>query len=306
VGATGSAGATGATGNALLYGAGAPAQELGTDGNFYLDTSGQALYGPKVGGQWPVGTNLAGSTGATGGTGAEGAQGLQGPTGAAGANGATGATGPTGATGVAGTNGATGATGAAGATGATGATGPTGATGTAGTNGATGAPGAAGTAGATGATGPAPVLRQTFYSPTSTTVNSYTATNLSFNNGGATTYSIYTVPATGIYYIKFNVRITTAASKYFYLQSLIKSGSSIIAMGPYVSLPSAGASAAPNISSQAIFMGSLTTGTVLTFSTIGTSNTSATNANSGKAAVTFVQSASAVEGETNVFIYSFD
>jgi hypothetical protein len=114
------------------------------------------------------------------------------------------------------------------------------------------------------------------------------------------------VPATGMYYLKFNIRISTASSRYYFLQSLVKSGSNIIAMGPYVSLPIVGASGAPDISSQAVFMGQLTAGSVLTFSAIGVSNTSATNANTGKSAVTMVKSTSAVEGETNVYIYVFN
>lgn len=93
-GAQGPAGATGATGTAgksVLNGAGVPSNTLGSDGDFYIDTAANALYGPKASGTWSgTGVSLVGPQGPTG------PQGATGSTGAAGATGATGATGPQG------------------------------------------------------------------------------------------------------------------------------------------------------------------------------------------------------------------
>ncbi|MEO6126555.1 MAG: hypothetical protein ABIR32_22870, partial [Ilumatobacteraceae bacterium] len=44
-------GAAGA-GTTILNGSGAPASSLGSDGDFYLDTTGNILYGPRAGGLW--------------------------------------------------------------------------------------------------------------------------------------------------------------------------------------------------------------------------------------------------------------
>ena len=66
-GAQGPAGPAGANGNTLLNGTGAPADTLGNDGDFYLDTAGNVLYGPKSGGTWPTpGTSLVGPPGPQG------------------------------------------------------------------------------------------------------------------------------------------------------------------------------------------------------------------------------------------------
>lgn len=64
---------------ALLYGTAAPTTE-GVDGDFYIRTTTNFLYGPKAT-TWPAGVSLVGPTGATGATG---------PTGPTGATGATG------------------------------------------------------------------------------------------------------------------------------------------------------------------------------------------------------------------------
>jgi hypothetical protein len=75
VGATGAAGATGATGaagNTILSGTAAPGNELGTNGDFYLDTVASKIYGPKAAGTWPAGVSLIGATGAAGAAGASG------------------------------------------------------------------------------------------------------------------------------------------------------------------------------------------------------------------------------------------
>ena len=129
-------------------GTGVPSNTLGKEGDIYIDTTNDNIYGPKTNGVWGSATTLIGATGATG---------AAGPTGAAGATGATGPAGPTGATGAAGADGndgATGATGPQGPAGPTGATGAAGADGNDGATGATGAQGPAGPQGATGAQGP--------------------------------------------------------------------------------------------------------------------------------------------------------
>ena len=124
-GPTGPTGPTGSNGNTVLNGSGAPNNSLGTDGDFYIDTSTNLIYGPKAGGAWPgSGVSVVGATGATGATGTTGATGATGPTGATGTAGTPGAAGPTGATGATGATGPIGPTGPTGATGATGATGP--------------------------------------------------------------------------------------------------------------------------------------------------------------------------------------
>jgi hypothetical protein len=104
-GATGPIGATGASGKTILSGSGAPSIIIGTDGDYYLDTTSSIFYGPKTTGVWGSGISLIGPTGATGPIGVSGATGPIGITGATGPIGVSGATGPigiTGATGVAG------------------------------------------------------------------------------------------------------------------------------------------------------------------------------------------------------------
>ena len=171
--------------NTILNGKGAPSTAVGIDGDFYIDSSALAIYGPKTLGRWPAPSSLKipvpvvtdskggsvtavtvgekGATGATGLTGATGATGAVGPQGPQGLTGATGAMGPQGVAGPVGATGATGATGEKGekgdqgipgVAGATGATGSSGAIGAQGPVGATGAQGPAGPIGLTGTTGP--------------------------------------------------------------------------------------------------------------------------------------------------------
>lgn len=141
-GPAGSSGTNGTDGKTILNGVVGPTAGDGTNGDFWLDTATDILYGPKAAGTWPAGVSLIGPTGAQGSTG---------PTGIAGTNGLTVLTGsiaPTGGIGVDGDSyidtvtstlyspkavGAwpagvalIGATGATGVTGATGATGPRG------------------------------------------------------------------------------------------------------------------------------------------------------------------------------------
>jgi hypothetical protein len=129
-GPQGPQGATGTAGNTVLNGTAAPVATVGNNGDFYLETSNEAMWGPKVSGAWPTsGVPLIGPQGGTGAPGATGATGPQGPQGTAGTTGATGSQGPAGATGPQGpqgTTGAPGATGPQGPTGNTGATGPQG------------------------------------------------------------------------------------------------------------------------------------------------------------------------------------
>jgi hypothetical protein len=86
-GTAGINGTNGTNGNTLLSGTTDPFNNIGNNGDYYINLSTYALFGPKASGTWGIGVSLIGDTGATG---------PQGPTGAAGANGATGATGATG------------------------------------------------------------------------------------------------------------------------------------------------------------------------------------------------------------------
>jgi len=122
----------GLNGKTVLNGTTAPSNAIGTDGDFYINTVTNQIFGPKAAGVWGAGTSLIGPTGATGATGPAGPAGATGATGPAGPAGATGATGATGPAGPAGPTGATGATGPVGPAGATGATGPAGPAGPAG------------------------------------------------------------------------------------------------------------------------------------------------------------------------------
>lgn len=186
----GPAGPSGADGNGVLSGTGAPSNGLGRNGDFYINTTAHSIYGPKASGSWGSATSLVGPTGSAGATGATGPSGSNGSDGAPGTNGATWLTGSAAPSSGAGANGdfyfrtngdvygksasswsvlaslvgpagATGSTGAqgsqgtTGATGAQGSTGATGATGPQGPQGTTGAAGATGAQGPTGAIGPA-------------------------------------------------------------------------------------------------------------------------------------------------------
>ncbi|MEI8193549.1 MAG: hypothetical protein WCG64_06765, partial [Flavobacteriia bacterium] len=98
-GATGPAGAAGATGpqgptgvagpagTSIMSGIIAPTALIGNNGDFYINTATNMLYGPKANNTWPNGVSLIGATGPAGSIGA---------TGPAGPTGATGAQGPIG------------------------------------------------------------------------------------------------------------------------------------------------------------------------------------------------------------------
>lgn len=64
-GTPGDDGDPGADGNTVLYGTAAPTTE-GVDGDFYIRTTTNYIYGPKASGAWPAGVSLIGPTGATG------------------------------------------------------------------------------------------------------------------------------------------------------------------------------------------------------------------------------------------------
>ncbi|MCZ4498486.1 MAG: cell wall surface anchor family protein [Marmoricola sp.] len=132
-GAKGDTGDTGAAGSQWLTGITIPANTLGVDGDWYLDTLTSNAF-QKVAGTWTLRVNLQG---------VQGDKGDRGDVGAAGANGTDGAkgdkgdAGDAGAAGANGTNGTDGAKGDTGAVGANGAKGDNGAAGTNGLNGAT-------------------------------------------------------------------------------------------------------------------------------------------------------------------------
>lgn len=65
-GPTGPTGATGAAGKTVLNGSGAPSAGLGTNGDFYIDTVAEAIYGPKTAGAWGSATSLIGPQGPAG------------------------------------------------------------------------------------------------------------------------------------------------------------------------------------------------------------------------------------------------
>ena len=67
-------------GNLLLHGEGAPAPAVGTNGDFYIDTTASDLYGPKTAGAWGDGVSLIGPAGADGTDGTDGTDGADGRT----------------------------------------------------------------------------------------------------------------------------------------------------------------------------------------------------------------------------------
>lgn len=89
-GTNGTTGATGTNGNGVLHGSGAPSDTLGVNSDFYFDTAGGNLWGPKAAGTWVGAGPVPFASGPTGPTGASGAFGPTGPTGATGPAGATG------------------------------------------------------------------------------------------------------------------------------------------------------------------------------------------------------------------------
>ena len=65
-GAAGPSGPTGSAGNTIVNGSGIPSNTIGNNGDFYIDTAGTKIYGPKANGAWPsTGTSLVGQGGST-------------------------------------------------------------------------------------------------------------------------------------------------------------------------------------------------------------------------------------------------
>jgi hypothetical protein len=85
-GPQGPQGISGSNGNTILSGSTAPLSTQGNNGDYYLNTTTNILYGPKTSSGWGSGTILTG----------QGPQGPAGPTGPQGPAGPTGATGPQG------------------------------------------------------------------------------------------------------------------------------------------------------------------------------------------------------------------
>jgi hypothetical protein len=83
-GPQGPAGSAGADGKTVLNGAGVPAGDLGTSGDFYIDNPANTIYGPKTDTGWGNPTSLVGPQGPTGQQGATGDTGATGPQGPAG------------------------------------------------------------------------------------------------------------------------------------------------------------------------------------------------------------------------------
>lgn len=71
-GTTGAQGTAGLNGNTIVYGTSAPTASVGNNGDFYINTSTDFIYGPKASGTWPAGVSLVGPQGAMGAAGANG------------------------------------------------------------------------------------------------------------------------------------------------------------------------------------------------------------------------------------------
>jgi hypothetical protein len=77
----------------LIHGSGAPSNDIGVDGDSYMNDDNGYFYGPKANGLWPAGYSLKGNTGDRG---LDGAPGDPGPKGVDGAAGPAGPAGPKG------------------------------------------------------------------------------------------------------------------------------------------------------------------------------------------------------------------
>ncbi|RKQ43271.1 endosialidase-like protein [Roseivirga pacifica] len=71
-------GTDGVDGKSMLNGTGAPANTLGNNGDFYIDTNTNNIYGPKTAGTWGAATSLIGPAGADGTDGVDGIDGTNG------------------------------------------------------------------------------------------------------------------------------------------------------------------------------------------------------------------------------------
>lgn len=75
IGADGADGVDGADGNTILYGIGAPTNGDGNNGDFWIDTAANFIYGPKDNDMWPAGTSIVGPPGSSGTNGTDGTDG---------------------------------------------------------------------------------------------------------------------------------------------------------------------------------------------------------------------------------------
>ncbi len=66
--ACGDNGSDGSPGSGLLNGTSVPTSSIGMDGDFYIDTTTETLYGPRTSGHWAAGISLKGSAGTNGHT----------------------------------------------------------------------------------------------------------------------------------------------------------------------------------------------------------------------------------------------
>lgn len=71
-GTAGPAGASGKDGRSILSGSSVPGTSIGNDGDFYINTTSNHLFGPKTAGVWGTGTNLIGPQGPVGANGING------------------------------------------------------------------------------------------------------------------------------------------------------------------------------------------------------------------------------------------
>ena len=74
-GTNGSNGSNGADGKTVRSGSGAPSGGLGVDGDFYINTTANTIYGPKASGSWGSPTSLVGPAGSNGTNGTNGTNG---------------------------------------------------------------------------------------------------------------------------------------------------------------------------------------------------------------------------------------
>jgi hypothetical protein len=145
---TGPPGQNGAT---IITGSGPPSINQGLNGDIYIDTNSNYIYGPKSG-NWSFLVSI-GLPGPIGQQGLIGIQGIQGPTGLIGPRGETGSQGPVGPIGPTGLQGSMGLIGPQGVVGQTGSTGQQGVQGAQGVQGPQGVQGVAGPIGLMGPPG---------------------------------------------------------------------------------------------------------------------------------------------------------
>jgi len=236
-GPTGPNGVSGTDGKTVLNGTINPTTQ-GVDGDFYINTSSNTLFGPKANGSWPSGVSLVGPQGPAGSQGVAGTSGAQGPAGSAGAQGPAG---PSGAAGTSGVDGKTVLNGSSNPTSSTGVNGdfyintsantffgpkangtwPSGISlvgpqGPSGAQGATGPAGAAGPAGANGAQGASGLLTSgsaagntPYWNGSSWVVNSSNIFNNGSNVGIGTSSPTEKLEVTGNFRVSGTIRTGT-------------------------------------------------------------------------------------------------